>query len=175
MRLAPFLVMLVIASSCSVTSTEPTTSTSFVNIGRTAPTDGSTTSSTSPPLEICESIERFPQTMPDRVVSGVPETANVDVDEFTVLAGAFTAIRFDEEGLSVLVMIRGALPPRQFTGESQVVEILDGIPSVVGPIGDGYWAAAWAIPPGERCDLYSLIFYPPVDESEVLEVTASIE
>ena len=91
-----------------------------------------------------------------------------------MLSGAFTAIRFDEAGSTVLVMIRGALPPRQFTGESQVVEILDGIPSVVGPIGDGYWAAAWAIPPGERCDLFSLIFYLPVQEAEVVAVTGSI-
>ncbi len=92
--------------------------------------------------------------MPERVVSGVPDTADVEFDEFTVLAGAF----------AVLVMIRGALPPRQFTGESQADEILDGIPSVVGPIGDGYWAAAGAIPPGERCDFFSIIFYPPVLE-----------
>ena len=112
--------------------------------------------------------------MPDRVVPGVPETADVEFDEFTLIEGAFTASRFDEAGDPVLAVIRGALPPRQFTEEHQVIEVLDGIPALVGPIGDGYWASAWAIPPGDRCDLYSLIFYPPVDEAEVLEVAASV-
>ena len=95
-----------------------------------------------------------------------PTTARTDLE--------LAASLFDAAGDPVLAMIRGALPPRQFTDETEVVEIFERIPAVVGPIGDGFWAAAWAIPPGERCDLFSLIFYPPVESDEVIEVTASL-
>ena len=113
--------------------------------------------------------------LPDRVVDGLPDSSQVAFDEFTVIAGAFSAIQFDEAGELVVVMIRGALPPRQFTDQHEVVEVLDGIPAQVGPIGDGYWAAAWALPPGDRCDLYSLIFYPPVTHEEAVAVAESVK
>ena len=179
MRSAPFaksLAVVMVLAACSGGSGDGSTSTRATLgavISATEPTS-TTTTTTLPPLELCDAVESFPQIMPARVVAGVPETADVDFDEFTLIAGAINAIRFDEAGAPVLVMIRGALPPRQFTEDHQVIEILDGIPALVGPIGDGYWASAWAVPPGERCDLYSLIFYPPVDEAEVLEVAASV-
>ena len=176
MRSAAALMIGLFVAARSFGSSNATTASTVVTLPAFTTTEPppTTTTTTEPPLEICDPLETFPGILPERVVVGLPETGDVDFDEFTLLEGAFTAMRFDEAGDPVLVMIRGALPPRQFTAESEVVEILDGIPSLVGPIGDGYWAAAWALPPGDRCDLYSLIFYPPTSSEEGLEVIASV-
>jgi len=163
-----------LASACSFGSADDPTTTQVVTVPALITLTEATTTTTEPPLSICDAVDSFPEVMPERVVSGLPDASSVPFDEFTLLAGAFTAMRFDASGDPVLVMIRGALPPRQFTEPSEVVEILDGVPSLVGPIGDGFWAAAWAIPPGDRCDLYSLIFYPPISPEEALAVAGSV-
>ena len=175
MRALPLICVLVFAACSNGTAGETTT---VVTLGSlptiTEATTASTPAPTSAELDSCDPPDTLPRVMPDRVVPDMPDPSVVEFDEFTLIAGTHTAMRFDEAGDTVLVIIRGALPPRQFTGESERVEILDGIPALVGPIGDGYWAAAWAIPPGDRCDLYSLIFYPPADADTALEVTASV-
>ena len=171
------LALALVAVSCSLTaSDEPTPSSlqTLPTLPPTVPTTIATTTSTLPPLELCQEPGSFPTVLPDRVVDGLPDSSQVAFDEFTLIEGAFSAMRFDEVGTLVVVMIRGALPPRQFTGEHQVVHVLEEIPAQVGPIGDGYWAAAWALPPGDRCDLYSLIFYPPVTHEEAVAVTESV-
>ncbi|MFZ8942788.1 MAG: hypothetical protein ACO2ZK_12635 [Gemmobacter sp.] len=47
-----------------------------------------------------------------------------------------------------------------------MIEILDGIPAALGPLGDGVWAVAWALSEDEPCDWYSLILYPPTNADE---------
>jgi hypothetical protein len=49
-----------------------------------------------------------------------------------------------------------------------------GIRAVVGPFDDGKWVAAWFEGEGERCDLYTMVFYPPVEPAEVETALASI-
>ncbi len=171
---AALLSIALVVTACSGGAADTTTSSRVTLPALITTTEATSPPSTEAPLALCPDIETFPRVLPEQVVPGVPETSSVELDEFTLIEGAFTAIRFDADGDPVLVAIRGALPPRQFTADSEVVEILGGIPALVGPIGDGYWAAAWAIPPGDRCDLYSLIFYPPVDRDTAIEVTASV-
>ena len=174
MRSARWLLLVLVASCSFGDSGDVSTTVQTVPALPPLPSSTIPTTTTDPPLAVCPDLQSFPSQLPARVVSGLPDTSEVAFDEFTVIEGTFAALRFDADGQPVMAMIRGALPPRQFTEESQVVEVLDGIPALVGPIGDGYWAAAWAIPPGDRCDLYSLIFYPPVEPSEALSVTASV-
>jgi hypothetical protein len=39
--------------------------------------------------------------------------------------------------------------------------------AVAGPFPDGKWVVAWYEGDGTRCDLYTMVFYPPVAASEV--------
>lgn len=175
MRTALLLTVLVLVACSGGTGEQPTdTTVVFVD---PIPRPSSSTTTTTEPVEVvdlCNAPPFLPRVVPARVVAGVPETSSIEFDEFTVIEGAWTASQFDADGEIVLVLIRGALPPRRFTGDTEAVSILDEIPAVVGPIGDGYWAAAWALPPGDRCDLYSLIFYPPVDVEEITAVVESV-
>ena len=47
---------------------------------------------------------------------------------------------------------------------------IDGTDGVVGPHDDGTWVAGWFEAPGERCDLYTMVFYPPVAPEDVEQV-----
>jgi len=171
------LIGLLIVSACSLGNGADGTTT-VVTLGSlatiTEPTTTTAPVTTVAALETCEAPASTPTIMPERVVPEMPDPGTIEFDDFTRIAGTYAAIRFDETGSPVLLMIRGALPPRQFTSDTETVSVLGDIPALVGPIGDGYWAAAWAIPPGDRCDLYSLIFYPPVEPETALGVTESL-
>jgi hypothetical protein len=44
-----------------------------------------------------------------------------------------------------------------------------------GPFEDGLWVAGWFDNDGqERCDLYTMVFYPPIEPAEVETALASI-
>ena len=176
MRTAPALIIALVFAACSPGSGDATTTSVVFVEAIPRPTSTSSTSTTvaAEIPDLCAPSTFFPQIVPDSVVAGVPDTADVPIDEFSLIAGTYAASQFDAEGNPVIMMIRGALPPRQFSGETDTVMVLNEIPAVIGSIGDGFWAAAWALPPGERCDLYSLIFYPPVDEASVPAVVESI-
>jgi hypothetical protein len=47
--------------------------------------------------------------------------------------------------------------------------------AVVGPFEDGIWVAGWFDGDGQdRCDLYTMVFYPPIEPDEVETALASI-
>ncbi|HEY6635738.1 MAG TPA: hypothetical protein VI141_09020, partial [Acidimicrobiia bacterium] len=65
-----------------------------------------------------------------------------------------------------IALVRGTLPPVDWPGEKGEVTI-DGTRAAVGPHPDGSWVAGWYEEPGERCDLYTMIFYPPWSSTDV--------
>jgi len=83
-------------------------------------------------------------------------------------------MRNDENGNPVMVLIRGALPPVQFSADIEPITILDGVPAALGPLEDGFWGVAWALSPDDRCDLYSLILYPPTSADQARGVALSL-
>ncbi len=178
----PLVCLLLVASACGVASTDSSSTiqplstipptTSIVATAVTAP-DPSTTTTTEV-LPLCDPAEFFPTVLPPEAVDETPAFADVPFDQFTIIAGAWTGMRNDASGDPVMVLIRGALPPEQFTADIEPITILDGVPAALGPLEDGFWAVAWALSPDERCDLYSLILYPPTAADLAREVALSL-
>lgn len=147
------------ATSPSSTAPPPTTSTS-------------TTTTTVATVDACDPPGFLPAVVPARVADRQPPTSSVPLDQFTTLPG--TTIRFwaDAEGAPVMVLVRGALPPVRWTDTPEHVPVR-GADAAMGPLGDGIWAVAWFEGP-DRCDEYSLIFYPPADPDEVRAVAEGL-
>ena len=87
-------------------------------------------------------------------------------DEFTSVGGTNTRLWVNGEGAAAIALIRGTLPPDQFPGERGEVDVA-GSRGVAGPYPDGRWVVTWFNEPGDRCDEYTMVFYPPVSPSEV--------
>ena len=94
-------------------------------------------------------------------------------DEFTGIGGTHTRLWVNGDGEVAIALIRGTLPPNQFPAERGEVEIA-GSRGVAGPYPDGRWVVAWFNEPGERCDEYTMVFYPPVSPQEVEATLASM-
>jgi len=75
--------------------------------------------------------------------------------------------------LTVMALVRGTLPPEQFTGQREIVKV-DGIDAVLAPVSDDHWVVAW-YETDDRCDLYTLVLYPPVDVDQAREVVAGLD
>jgi len=176
MRSALALVCVVWLAACSGGSSTSSTTTSVPATTTTeAPTTTSRASTTTTEvLELCDAPEFFPAVLPAAAVDETPAFEDVPFDQFTVVPGAWIGMRNDESGNPVMVLIRGALPPVQFTEEIEPITILDGAPAALGPLGDGYWAVAFALAPDDRCELYSLVLYPPTSADEARAVALSL-
>jgi hypothetical protein len=97
----------------------------------------------------------------------------VELDDFTSIGGTTSILWVDAAGEVAVALIRGTLPPEEWPGERGAVDVA-GSRAVVGPFSDGRWVAAWFEGEGQRCDLYTMVFYPPVDAEEVELSLASI-
>jgi hypothetical protein len=100
------------------------------------------------------------------VGEGVLESGTISLDQWTSVAGSRTTFIPREDNTLAIALIRGALPAVDWPGEKGEVSI-DGTRAVVGPHPDGTWVAGWFEEPGERCDLYTMVFYPPWNPSDV--------
>ncbi len=138
----------------------------------TAPT--TTTTTTTPPSPCPPAPYRF-GSLPNRVdaVEMDLEEADPEPDEFTSIGGTHTRIWVDGDGLPAIALVRGSLPPREFPAERGEVDVA-GTRGVAGPYPDGRWVVAWFNEPGDRCDLYSMVFYPPVAPTEVQQTIADV-
>ena len=85
------------------------------------------------------------------------------------MCGTSTTFWGRTDGTVAIALIRGTLPAVDWPGDKGEVTI-DGTPAVVGPHPDGTWVAGWFEEPGERCDLYSMVFYAPWAPPEVEKV-----
>ena len=129
-----------------------------------APEGGSTTFA---PLVECPEIPYTVSELPTRVTGEPAELGAIELDEFTAIGGTRSVFLVNSDGELAIALIRGTLPPVDWPGDRGVVDI-DGIEGVVGPHEDGKWVAAWFENDGtDRCDRYTMVFYPPIESFEV--------
>lgn len=154
---------------CACTTGSEST-TSLVSV-TTAPEE--TTTSLEALVE-CPPIPYRVTDLPARVAGENASLGDIEEDEFTALGGTRSVIWVDSDGNLTVALIRGALPPRQWPGEKGEVEIADQR-AIVGPFEDGLWVAGWFEGDGsDRCDRYTMVFYPPIEPGEVQAAMASI-
>ena len=147
-------------ASCSGT-VESTTTTSTV----TTTTSSAETTTTEPPVE-CPAAPYELEFLPVGVGTGLLDPDEIEMDVWTSVGGSQTDFLGREDGTVAIALIRGTLPPVDWPAEKGEV-FIDGTRAVVGPHPDGSWVAGWFEEPGERCDLYTMVFYPPVAASDV--------
>ncbi|MDH4309934.1 MAG: hypothetical protein OEX04_20870 [Acidimicrobiia bacterium] len=128
---------------------------------------------TSAPTQDCGSVPYRVGELPERVVSEEATADEIPQDQFTTLPGTTSRLWFDGEGDPAVVLVRGALPPIDWPGEKGEV-FIDGARGVAGPLDDGTWMVAWFEGQGQGCDQFFMIFYPPVEPSEVERTIASL-
>jgi hypothetical protein len=107
--------------------------------------------------------------LPVGVGQGDVDTAGLEPDVWTSVAGTHTTFVPRDDGTVAIALVRGTLPPVNWPGEKGEVDI-DGTAAVAGPHPDGTWVVGWYEEPGERCDLYTMVFYPPWSPSDVEQV-----
>jgi hypothetical protein len=156
-RPLPLLLLLVLACADAGSATTTTA------IPATTSTTGAVTS-TAPPEE-CPSPPYELEFLPPGVGSAALVPAEIEPDVWTSVPG-ISATLWGREDQVATALIRGALPAVDWPGDKGEV-LIDGTRAVVGPHPDGTWVAGWFEAPGERCDLYTMVFYPPVAPSDV--------
>jgi hypothetical protein len=160
------LLFMALLAACSG-NTQPSTTTGAVATTQTVASPTTTLPSECPLVPY--SVSRLPERVTDE-----PASADVvELDEFTSIGGTTSILWVDAAGEVAVALIRGTLPPEEWPGERGEVDVA-GLRAVVGPFSDGRWVAAWFEGEGERCDRYTMVFYPPVDSSEVELSLASI-
>ncbi|MGH8911715.1 MAG: hypothetical protein ACRDVD_04320, partial [Acidimicrobiia bacterium] len=130
------------------------------------------TSSTTAPPGPCPPAPYELATLPPAVVAADDDTIE-EPDEFTSIGGTNTRLWVNGEGAAAIALVRGTLPPDQFPGERGEVDVA-GSRGVAGPYPDGRWVVTWFNEPGDRCDQYTMVFYPPVSPAEVESTLAAM-
>ncbi len=156
------LTLLLLVSACSSAGSD-TTTTSLA----AATTSGESVSTTAPPVE-CPSPPYQVSFLPAGVGAAVLDPAEIEPDVWTSVPGSSATLWGQGEEVAI-ALVRGSLPAVDWPGDKGVVSI-DGTDGVVGPHDDGTWVAGWFEAPGERCDLYTMVFYPPVAPEDVEQV-----
>lgn len=152
--------MCVLVASCSAPPEAVTTTLAPTTTASPA------TSTTTVPASPCPPAPYEVPVLPPTVVAAEGSDTVDEPDEFTSIGGTHVRLWVDGEGETAIALIRGALPPRQFPAERGEVEVA-GTRAVAGPYPDGRWVIAWFNPPADRCDQYTMVFYPPVSPAEV--------
>ncbi len=168
MRLGVLMTLAVLAAACTNGGAAPTT------IVAPTTTTAPATTTTVERLADCPAPPYDISSFPSGITSEQVPIADLPFDDYTIVPGSSSQIWLADDGALAMALIRGALPPEQWPGERGEVSI-DGAPAVVGPFDDGTWVAAWFEEPGERCDQYTLVFYPPVDPEEVRTTIESMD
>jgi hypothetical protein len=167
-RFLGFLLLIVVG--CSTAAVETTTTAVVAPTTSSTTTTIATTSTTERPAE-CPAAPYELAFLPDGVGQGLLNPDDIEPDVWTSVGGTHTTFwgRVGDE--LAMALVRGTLPAVDWPGAKQEIDI-DGTPGVVGPHPDGTWVAGWFEEPGERCDLYTVVFYPPwapPDVEQVLE------
>jgi hypothetical protein len=101
------------------------------------------------------------------------DTEKIGLDVWTSVGGTHSTLLGRSDGTVAIALIRGTLPPVDWPGDKGEASI-DGTRAAVGPHPDGTWVAGWFEAPGERCDLYTMVFYPPWNPKDVEAVLAGM-
>ncbi len=161
-RLSAVLLLTVVACTPADVVATSTTTTSTTT---TAP---ASTTTTQPPVE-CPSAPYELEYLPTGFGGDTLDFENLEPDVWTSVGGTQTTFWGRNDGTVAIAVIRGTLPAVDWPGDKGEVDV-DGTPAVVGSHPDGTWVAGWFERPGERCDLYSMVFYPPWNPTDVEQV-----
>ena len=126
------------------------------------------TTTTQPPVE-CPAAPYDLSFLPTGVGTAALDPDTIELDVWTSEGGTNTTFYGRSDGSVAIALVRGTLPNVEWPGEKGEI-FVDGTRGVVGPHPDGTWVAGWYEAPGERCDEYSMIFYPAVAPADVESV-----
>jgi hypothetical protein len=160
-------IVVVLLAACSGDGAAETTTTTMP----TTTTTLSDTTTTSPPPD-CPAAPYELTVLPVGVGDGEFDST-VEPDVWTSVAGTNTTFVPRSDDTVAIALIRGTLPAVEWPAEKGEVDI-DGTRAVAGPHPDGAWVAGWFEEPGERCDQYTMVFYPPWNPSDVEQVLAGM-
>jgi hypothetical protein len=160
-------IVVVLLAACSGGGAAETTTTTMP----TTTTTLSDTTTTSPPPD-CPPAPYELTVLPVGVGDGEFDST-VEPDVWTSVAGTNTTFVPRSDDTVAIALIRGTLPAVEWPAEKGEVDI-DGTRAVAGPHPDGAWVAGWFEEPGERCDQYTMVFYPPWNPSDVEQVLAGM-
>lgn len=166
----PLVPLLLLAAACSPSADSTTTTTTTV--AETTTTEAETTTTTIPPE--CAPPPYDVAVLPEKVEPTVVPFDELPRDPYLEVPGSSSTIWLDDEGALAMVLIRGTLPLEMWPGESGSVEI-DGVQARVGPFEDGSWVVGWTEPGEQRCDLFTMVFFPPIEPAEVEATLASMD
>lgn len=168
-KVLSFLLVLMAACSGGVdsTTTHGTTTTAPENTTTSAET------TTTAPRD-CPGAPYELTSLPFGVGQGLLEPEDIEPDVWTSVGGTNTTFWGRSDSTVAIALIRGTLPAVDWPAEKGEI-LIDGTRGVVGPHLDGTWVGGWFEQPGERCDLYTIVFYPPVAPVEVEETIAGMD
>ena len=157
------VVAIALLAACSGTSVaEETTTTTTAPVTTTTVSD---TTTTQPPPD-CPRAPYEMSDLPQGVGQGELESESIEPDVWTSVPGTNTIFVPRSDDTVAVALIRGTLPAIDWPDEKGEITI-DGTRAAVGPHPDGTWVAGWFEEPGERCDLYTMVFYPPWSPDDV--------
>lgn len=159
-------VALVLLLACSSGGSDVTTTTAPATTTTVATTTSTTTPVDCPPPPY--ELEFLPVG-----VGSVLDVEEIEPDVWTSVPGSSAVLWGRDDGTVALALIRGTLPAVDWPAEKGEVSV-DGTRGVAGPHPDGTWVAGWFEAPGDRCDLYTLVAYPPIAPEEVERLIAGM-
>jgi hypothetical protein len=162
-RASPLLLVLILA--CSGAGSDATTTTIALTTTSLAVT------TTAPPVE-CPPPPYELGSLPVGVGTAVLDAEEIEPDVWTSVPGS-SATLWGRDDVVAIALIRGALPVVEWPGDRGAV-LIDGTRGVAGPHPDGTWVSGWFEAPGERCDLYTMVFYPPIAPEDVEQTLAGM-
>jgi hypothetical protein len=162
-RPIPFLLCLALVGGCAGDGAGPSTT---AGTPTTAPAGTTASTATTVPPEPCPPAPYELAQLPGAVAEAEGDSGDAEPDEFTSIGGTHTRLWVDVDGEPAIALVRGSLPPNQFPAERGEVTVGDS-QGVAGPYPDGRWVVAWFNEPGDRCDEYTMVFYPPISPQEV--------
>ncbi|MBT8163921.1 MAG: hypothetical protein HKO63_09550 [Acidimicrobiia bacterium] len=132
----------------------------------------STTDPPPPPVESCDPAPFVPTHLPERVSTDTPATKDIPYDQYTIISGTSTSVWSQDDGVPVLAIVRGALPPVGWLDTPEEIVVRDER-AALGQLPDGVWGVAWFEGP-DRCDEYTIVLYPPATAEEARMVAESV-
>lgn len=166
------VVVLLLVTACSAGGEPSATSSS-------QPTTSTTTTTTVPTTTTTRPVECAPppyrvEVLPEAVEPTIVDPDDLERNDYLEVPGTSSTIWLDGEGNLAVILVRGTLPLEDWPGERGEVSI-DGARAVAGPFEDGSWIVGWFEEPGERCDQFTMVFFPPVEPEEVRATLASMD
>ena len=166
------LVLAVLLSACSGAGVSSSTAVTSDSTTTTVTIPASSTTTTLPTIEACADIAYRPLVVPERVAGSDTDPVDVGDEPYTTIPGTTIQLWVDVDSEPVMVLIRGSLPLESWAGPTARVEVVRE-DAALGPLSGDRWAVAW-FESEDRCDLYTLVLYPPTSADEALQVAESL-